>query len=137
MTIRLNMLFQRLLAQDKGEDGEFVRKCINRSARFSLLYKSTVVAHLFCENGKWTFRYDAGFKELGLNPIVGFPNLEAVYVSEDLWPFFAYRIPSLKQPTVKKILDKEKIGADDQVKLLAHFGRRTIANPFELVACSV
>jgi HipA-like protein len=136
MVTELKNLFRVLLAQDKGEDDVFLRNDTGRSAHFSLMYKNMLVGHLVFADGKWAYRYAEDFKSKGLNPIIGFPDFEKCYESEALWPFFAYRIPSLKQPSVQTILAKEKIGSNDQIKLLERFGRQTIANPFELIACS-
>ena len=86
------------------------------------------------ENSKWYFEYSDDFKNdiHSVNKIIGFPEKNKKYESEDLWPFFNIRIPGLKQPKVKEILEKEKIDPTDDVKLLERFGKRSINNPFEL-----
>lgn len=54
------------------------------------------------------------------------------YTSEELYPFFIQRIPSLSQPKVKEVIEKEKIDQTNIVELLKKFGRLSINNPFKL-----
>ena len=57
-----------------------------------------------------------------------------VYASEELWPFFASRIPSIAQLERKvKIADSE-LSDRNEVNLLRKYGHRTITNPFVLQA---
>jgi hypothetical protein len=67
---------------------------------------------------------------------VEFPDVHKTYVNEELWQFFASRIPSTEQPEVEAILKREHVKEDDAVGLLKLFGKRTIANPFELTFAS-
>ena len=62
-----------------------------------------------------------------------FPDPGKTYESEELWPFFGLRIPSLAQPSVKAVVKREHLDEKDKVQLLRRFGRRTVANPYELV----
>jgi hypothetical protein len=111
---------------------------------FDLLVGSLVVGKLSLADGEWTFRYSESFKEQedppvpgGLRPIIEFPVLEKVYRSTQLWPFFAMRIPSLSQDLVQESVKETAAsgGKDlDEVGLLKQFGKRSIANPFELIA---
>ena len=102
-------------------------------ARFLLTYDDLLIGTLTVENGLWKFEYSDKFKaENELRPIVEFPDVNTIYVNEDLWQFFASRIPSTEQPEVEKILKREHVQEDDAVGLLKLFGKRTIANPFEL-----
>lgn len=104
--------------------------------QFSLTLNGLKVGVLsFDETSKrWYFEYSSEFKDNldEYNLIVGFPNINKRYESEELWPFFYVRIPGLKQPRVKEILKKENIDPDNNVKLLQRFGKRTISNPFSL-----
>jgi HipA-like protein len=85
-------------------------------------------------DGRWRFEYSEEFRrQKHLRPIVGFGDLVKTYESDELWPFFAMRIPGLKQTAVQDIIRKEHIDATNEVQLLRRFGRRTVANPFELV----
>lgn len=102
-------------------------------AKFLLTYNDLLVGILSVQDGLWKFEYSDRFKsEADLRPIVEFPDVNKIYVNEDLWQFFASRIPSTEQPEVEKILKREHVNEDDAVGLLKLFGKRTIANPFEL-----
>lgn len=107
------------------------------SAKFLLTYNGLLVGTLSVENGIWKFEYSDAFrKENELRPIVEFPDVNKVYQNEDLWQFFASRIPSPEQAEVEEILRAEHIAEDDAVGLLKRFGKRTIANPFQLEAAA-
>jgi HipA-like protein len=102
-------------------------------AKFLLTYDDLLVGTLTVQDGLWKFEYSDKFKaEDELRPIVEFPDVNKIYVNEDLWQFFASRIPSTEQPEVEKILKREHVEEDDAVGLLRLFGKRTISNPFEL-----
>ncbi|MBA4123042.1 MAG: hypothetical protein H0X72_11340 [Acidobacteria bacterium] len=64
--------------------------------------------------------------------MVEFPDLDRVYENDELWQFFASRIPSTEQPDVETVLESENIAEDDLIALLKRFGKRTTTNPFEL-----
>jgi len=102
--------------------------------RFILFLKDLKVGELYCKDGIWTFFYSEEFKARSdeYYTIVGFPDVEKVYTSDSLWPFFLIRIPGLGQPRVREILEKENIDPNNEAQLLRRFGRKTIANPFEL-----
>lgn len=103
-------------------------------ARFRLIHGGRPFAILELKDGKWTFRYTEEFhKAPRLRPLVGFPDTKKTYSSDELWPFFAMRIPSLKQEQVSRIVQQEDIDREDEVQLLRRFGRKSVANPFELV----
>lgn len=108
----------------KAEIGTFILKVDNINLG--------VLKH---ENGEWSFAYTEEFKEHKdeYNHIVGFPDLYKIYRRDTLWPFFLIRIPGLKQPAVQEIIQKEKINQESEVQLLKRFGRKTIANPYELL----
>jgi HipA-like protein len=102
-------------------------------AKFLLTYDDLLVGTLTVKDGLWKFEYSDKFKsEEDLRPIVEFPDVNKIYVNEDLRQFFASRIPSSEQPEVEKILRREHVEEDDAVGLLKLFGKRTISNPFEL-----
>lgn len=105
-----------------------------RKAAFHVLYGGTEVGTLELAEGFWKFRYSDEFrKDNHLRAITEFPNPSREYVSPELWPFFAMRIPSLKQAEIKAIVEREHIDEHDEATLLRRFGRRTVSNPFELV----
>lgn len=106
---------------------------INPSASFILVYKKLSIGTLTEKNGEWDFKYSPEFKNQNeIVPLIGFPDKDKEYISNSLWPFFQSRIPSLKNPIIKDIVEKEKIQPDNKVYLLKRFGRRTITNPFVL-----
>lgn len=105
------------------------------SGKFILKVDNIDLGILTHENGVWTFKYTNKFKELEgtYNRIVGFPDINKTYRRETLWPFFLVRIPGLKQPAIREIMEKEHIDENNEVELLARFGKKTIANPYELL----
>jgi hypothetical protein len=110
----------------------------NESASFSLKIENVEVGKLRLEKGTWVFVYSEEFKnkyQQEYKHIAGFPELSKVYKNESLWPFFLIRIPGLKQPAIKEIIEKEKIDIHNEAALLKRFGRQTISNPYELIAC--
>jgi HipA-like protein len=101
--------------------------------RFSLLYDRTTIGELTYDGREWTFVYTDAFRESRLRPITEFPDETKVYKSAELWPFFLMRIPSLRRAYIKDIVSREHIDEADEALLLKRFGRRTVANPFELI----
>ncbi len=101
--------------------------------RFALVYHDLIIGFLSYDDGRWHFKYTDEFRSVGeLQPLIMFPDVDKVHESEELWPFFQMRIPSLKQPAVRAVIAKEQIDPKNLVQLLRRFGRRTISNPFEL-----
>jgi HipA-like protein len=105
-----------------------------QTATFRLLLRKLPVGVLSLRDGQWHFKYTDEFRQRkDLRPLVQFPLKEEAYTSEELWPFFGMRIPSLKQPSIQSTISREKIDQTDRVQLLRRFGKRTIANPYELI----
>ena len=122
-----NILFWRT------EGFEDLKTPQNTIARFELSYKALIIGYLTLNEGKWSFSYSNDFvNQKWLLPIIDFPNVKKVYVSEELWPFFTSRIPSNSQPDVQNIIRSRNIDAGNEVFLLNLFGKRTITNPFLL-----
>ncbi|MDX2049025.1 MAG: HipA N-terminal domain-containing protein [Chitinophagaceae bacterium] len=121
----------------KNEDELEMRVQLPRDeeVKFILMVDDIRIGVLYCQKGEWYFKYTDDFKEHTdeYKLITGFPDLSKTYQSETLWPFFQIRIPGLKQPAIKEILEKEKIDKENEVALLKRFGRKTIANPYELI----
>jgi hypothetical protein len=67
-------------------------------------------------------------------PITDFPDKQKIYTNQQLWPFFASRIPTLNQPYQLKKIERAKINKNDSVGLLKLFGSETITNPYRLFA---
>lgn len=106
----------------------------DEEAKFNLSVDDIRIGTLYCDNAAWFFKYTEDFKNHSneYNRIVGFPDLNKTYKSDSLWPFFQIRIPGLKQPQIQEILQNEKIDQLNEVALLKRFGKKTIANPYEL-----
>lgn len=102
-------------------------------AKFYLKYDDLLIGTLSVQDGRWRFEYSDKFRRnTVLRPIVEFPDVNKAYESSELWQFFASRIPSPEQSEIEDILKREDIKEDDAISLLKRFGKRTIANPFEL-----
>ncbi len=102
---------------------------------FQLTYKKLIIGILRFEQGNWYFEYSTEFKsQKPITPIIDFPDVEKKYQSDQLWPFFAARIPNLNQPFHEKKITTANINRKDAVSLLKVFGRDTITNPFQLLS---
>ncbi len=107
----------------------------NETATFYLMVDNIKIAILSCKKATWTFSYTNEFKSKAdeYTLITGFPDINKSYESDHLWPFFNVRIPGLKQPFIQEIIKKEHIDQTNEVALLRRFGKKTIANPYELI----
>jgi len=101
---------------------------------FLLKFEKLLIGELRFQGNRWEFKYSDEFKEVQdkYNYIAGFSNLNKIYYTEELWPFFQSRIPGLKQPAVKEILEIEHIDSSNKFELLKRFGKESINNPYEL-----
>jgi HipA-like protein len=103
-------------------------------ASFGLRLGTSLIGVLSVENGRWNFRYSDEFRRLpDARPLPVFPDLEQTYESEELFPFFKMRVPSLKRQAIRTIMAEAGLDEFDEIALLRRFGRRTISNPFELI----
>jgi HipA-like protein len=101
---------------------------------FKVVLGPLFVGTLRTDNGQWVFAYSEDFlKQSEIKPIVDFPLTNREYRSGSLWPFFALRIPSPKQPEVREFIVRQPDEKVDEGILLKEFGTRSIANPFRLV----
>lgn len=104
---------------------------------FNLTFKTLEIGTLSQNKANWTFQYSNDFiNQAKVKPIMGFPNLNKVYESDTLFPFFDFRIPSLKRPEIQEIIKKQKIDATNKADLLVFFGKKTITNPYLLMEVS-
>ncbi len=102
---------------------------------FLLTYGPLTIGTLSYELGFWEWNYSDAFRAQDkIVPLIEFPDTNRPYRTNELWPFFATRAPSLKRTDILPILEAEHIDPNDEVALLKRFGRRTITNPFELIA---
>lgn len=119
----------------KVDGMEFTDNPAGSKGVFQLKYGRHVIGILSYYKNNWTFKYTDEFKQnVVINPIIDFPDPEKVYSNEQLWPFFASRIPTLNQSFQFKKIKNANIKQDDSVGLLKLFGTDTITNPFRLVA---
>lgn len=104
-----------------------------QNAEFQLLLKNLEVGRLRWDGLKWMFTYSEEFMSQDrLAPITDFPDTNRSYVSKELWPFFALRIPSQAQEAVKQWMSKQDSSNVDDVTMLQRFGGRTATNPLVL-----
>lgn len=124
---------KKLFWKSEGQEEFYTPKDVE--VGFKLVFGNLEIGTLRLKAGVWTFNYSEAFKaQEEIKPIPDFPNVDKVYSSEDLYPFFVQRIPGLGQPKVKETLRKERIDERNEAALLKKFGRLSIANPFELKA---
>ena len=106
-----------------------------QEALFTLTYSDLLIGQLSLREGRWRFQYSEAFKKQSqVAPLINFSDVDRVYESKELWPFFVSRIPGVSRPAVRAILAEEGIDEYNLAALLARFGRKTIANPFVLEA---
>lgn len=115
-------------------------KQAERPGRFVLQYTppgepSVTVGVLEFEGGVWAFSYSEAYKRRSdLRPIEGFDDVQRVYRSSALFPFFAVRIPDVDRKDVQLRLKADRIRDPEATDLLRLFGRRTVSSPaFELL----
>lgn len=112
-----------------------------RKARFVLRYTPSQATHvtvgvLEFDGQMWTFRYDDEYKAHRdeLRPIEGLDDMDRVYRSTRLFPFFAVRIPDVHRPDVIRQLEAHNLTDPEPTDLLRLFGRQVVSSPaFELL----
>ncbi len=119
------------LWKSEGQETMFTPKDVE--ATFQLTYRKLEIGTLSLKAGKWTFRYAEVFKAQDkIKPLTDFPDLNKVYTSEELYPFFLSRIPGAGQPRFQEIVKREHINPNNEAELLKRFGQQTISNSFVL-----
>jgi HipA-like protein len=94
------------------------------------------VGELEFDGEAWTFKYSDEYKQrrAELRPIEGLDDVDLVYRSTRLFPFFAVRIPDAHRTDVKRELERAHVKDPNPVDLLRLFGRHVVSSPaFELV----
>lgn len=100
---------------------------------FALKYHDLEMGNLKFLDNQWLFEYSELFKkQTEITPLIDFPDIDKIYKSEALWPFFSNRIPSLRQPKIQEYISKHPLESKDTVKLLTVFGEYSVNNPFRL-----
>lgn len=96
---------------------------------FILKFDKLEIGILSFTDNTWFFSYSEDFKsQKEILPLVNFPTVNKEYMSDELWPFFVSRIPSKAQLQLPKDTENQAI-----TTLLKIYGRKTIANPYQLV----
>lgn len=121
---------------DKANAIDCLHENISSHNHFSLKYQNDEIGFLSFDGKMWTFTYSDWFKnQKELESLFEFPVTSKKYQNESLWPFFASRIPSSKQPKIQEFYESNPSEKNNIVKLLAEFGKTTINNPFKLTMC--
>lgn len=111
------------------ENAEMFFSSNKGQADFILILDKLEVGTLSYSDSVWFFSYSEAFKrQKDILPLVNFPTVDKEYMSNELWPFFVSRIPSRAQLQIPKNAAKQ-----DLVSLLKNYGRKTIANPYQLI----
>src|SRR6266850_5344695 len=80
---------------------------------------AVTVGFLRFSDGWWTFEYDAEYRRRpDLRPIEGFDDLNKIYRSRVLFPFFAVRVPDQDRHDIQRHLQKHKMVHPDESDLL-------------------
>ena len=83
------------------------------------------------EGDEFVFAYSDDFKlRDDVPPVSAFPQKDKVYRSRTLWPFFDVRLPPIDRPDVEQAVRAKRIDTEDAIRLLAEFGRKTVATPY-------
>ena len=128
-------MLDKILRHFRGVSSGRGEESIDRStdAVFLLLYGKLPVLVLCHDPKGWRMFYTKEFKAQNkVKPLVPFPEVDKEYRSSELWPFFAVRIPSIARPEVLRTVQAENLDYDDVAAMLNRFGRKSIADPFEL-----
>jgi HipA-like protein len=122
---KFKKVFARLFWSESQHD---VVLASDDDATFNVNLGKLLIGTLMYTDGLWYFNYSDEFKiQNRIAPLANFPSKEKEYVSSELWPFFTSRIPSNAQLQLEK-----EAPTEDLVSLLIKFGRKTVANPYEL-----
>ncbi len=127
----------RRLFRAEGQEG--ITTPPGETATFTLQFGDLEVGSLELRDGVWEFKYSRAFRDQlddgeSVHPLVDFPDSAKVYQSNELWPFFMARIPSVSQPRVLEEIERRGLDQTSASQLLQAFGERSIANPFRLRA---
>ena len=128
-------MLDKVLRYFRGVSSGLSTEAIDRSkdAEFVLVLGRLPMLVLSRNPEGWTMRYTVAFKNQNrIATLVPFPDVNKVYRSAELWPFFSVRIPSIARPEVERTVREERLDYDDVAAMLRRFGRKSVADPFEL-----
>lgn len=101
-----------------------------------ILFRGTLVAELgkAKRNGRsvYTFKYLSTFRQLNLAALPGLPYSEEPQSSNELWPFFAERIPDVRRPEIQAWMKLKRLSEYDDIALLAALGAHSATDPYEI-----
>jgi hypothetical protein len=83
---------------------------------------------------KFVFTYSDVFRESGLPPIPGFPDVSQRYESPVLWPFFQVRLPPNTREDVARAIAEHRLDTENVFEMLRVLGRHSATSPYELRA---
>lgn len=110
---------------------------LSSDMKFQVKIEDLLIGILSTKDGIWEFQYSENFKNQNkYHRLVGFSNLDKTYRSDELWPFFKLRIPGLKQPRVKEIIESEHLDVSNEALLLKRFGYKNASSPYTLEVVS-
>jgi hypothetical protein len=92
----------------------------------------TPIAELSLQQGRYLFRYLESFKRKGLTPFPGLPEVDEVYESAELFPYFEERIPDTRVPAIRNWISRKGLPADDKLTLLTVLGRMVATDSYEI-----
>jgi HipA-like protein len=81
---------------------------------------------------RFVFHYLPAFKAKKLAPLPGFQDVDRMYESADLFPFFAERIPDLRRPEIREWIKTQNLDDANKLELLGALSRHSVTDSFEL-----
>lgn len=126
-------LFRKIIRKGDSTNLKPIEIEFTGQIKFVLKIKQLEIGHLSVEDGLWNYRYSEEFKNQDKYArLTGFSDLNKIYKAEVLWPFFKIRIPGLKQPMIRDIIEAENLDSKNEAVLLKRFGKKSMANPYIL-----
>ena len=126
-------IFRNIIKKEKNPDIKPIEIEYEGEIKFVLRIKNLEIAQLSIEDNFWVFKYSEEFKNQNKYArLTGFSDLDKIYKAEVLWPFFKIRIPGLKQPMIRDIIEAEKLDDSNEAVLLRRFGKLSMSNPYIL-----
>lgn len=94
--------------------------------------KHLVVGELGRDGNEFVFTYDPRFAATpGALPLPGLPDLARTYRDEELFPFFAVRLPPARREDVREALLRLQIEEGDALRMLGALAKKAVSSPYE------
>ena len=102
--------------------------------RLTILFSGVEVAELTQKKkgGSFIFQYTPAFKQLELTPLPGLQDLDRRYESDQLWPYVAERIPDMRRPEIRSLVEQRGLQQASELRLLAELGAHSVTDPFQI-----